>query len=202
MKLILFHQRITTLLKIISILGIISILLLFYSKFETKSLKLESSEEENSSKNTSITNYDQAQNYELTIQNSIFEGVNKDLRAYKIIADKAVKTSDYKYKLHYIEALYKLIDNDLLIYADRGSIDDKSKLLRLRDNVEIAYNNAILSGQAIQINLVSKSASSNTGVILRYNDSKITADSFVSLDDNNIVNFKGHVVAKIKISDF
>ena len=201
MQLILFHQRINTLLKIISLLGVISILLLCYSKVQKKPLMPEFFKNENILKNASLSEYDSIPQYELTIQNLVFEGINKDFKPYKIIAKKAMKTSDYKYKLQYIEALYKLAHNDLFIYADRGSIDDESKLLRLKDNVEIVHNDIMLSSEAMKINLINKLASSDSETTLRYNNSNITADSFASLDNNNIINFKGHVVAKIKVSD-
>jgi len=201
MKFLLSHKYQTNFFKIISSLGIISIFILLYTRLDIKHVDNPPLKEEIEKSNLGIAS--KKQNYEIIIENSIFEGVNKYLEPYKVTAHTAVKTSDNKYKLNQINANYPInTKKDLLITSKHGTIYDKTKSIKLKHDVKIFFEDLILNSNKVEIDLANKEASSNSVVDLLYKNSRITADGFISKKNSDIINFKGHVMTRIYISDF
>lgn len=199
MQLILSHRQMVSFFKKISSLGIITIVIILYIKFEPPKPINFPLAVDLMPTNLKISN----QNYEIILQNSIFEGVNKYLEPYKITADSAVKTSNNKYKLSQVSAKYHINNkNYLSIISTYGTIYDDNKSIQLSDNVKIFFGNLILNSDNIKINLLNKEVISNSEVDLLYRNSKIIADSFIAKDNGNIIVFTGNVMTKIHLSDF
>jgi lipopolysaccharide export system protein LptC len=200
MKLILSHRRKVSAFKIISSLGVISIIAILYIKFEPHKLTHTSASINSMPVNSGISS---KKNYEIILQSPIFEGVNKDLEPYKITAYSAIKTSTNKYKLNQVNARYPIDNkNYLSITAKYGTIWEDDQLVKLRDKVQLFYDDLLFNSDNIVINLLKKEVTSDVAMGLIYKNSKITADSFTSQDNNNIVVFKGNVRTKIHILDF
>jgi lipopolysaccharide export system protein LptC len=200
MKLILSHRRMVSVFKIISSLGVISIIAILYIQFEPQKPTDTSISINSTPANLGISS---KKNYEIILQSLIFEGVNKDFEPYKIMAYSAIKTSTNKYKLNQVNARYPIDNkNYLSIIAKYGTIWEDDQLIKLRDNVQLSYDGLLFNSDNIVINLLKKEVTSDVAMGLLYKNSKITADSFTSQDNNNIVVFKGNVMTKIHISDF
>lgn len=200
MTAILLNKRIISSLKVICILGVATIIFFFYSWSESK--KSNFIDITNNSSHKSNLKNQPKQNYEISIDNSTFEGLNKDLEPYKIRADTAIKIADNKYKLNKVAANYQTDGNDLLIQATEGVVDEGAKQVNLQDNVRILFNKLTFNTAQMQINLHNKDVLSNAPIEMFYKHSKIKADSFISEDNNNIIKFKGHVATRISIADF
>ena len=199
MQLILSHRYRISSLKIISCLGIIFIFVLLYIKFEQQKHTHTPLNTGSITSNLEVSN----KNYEIILENSIFQGVNKYLEPYEITANSAIKTSDNKYNLNKVSAKYPMNNkNYLSIVSTYGTIYDDNKLIKLSDNVQIFFANLILNSENLEINLITKETASESEVGLLYKSSKITADSFISKDNSNIIIFSGHVMTKINLLDF
>lgn len=145
----------------------------------------------------------QVSNYEIAITNSIFEGVNRDMQPYKISANSAVKMKDNLYKLRQINGVYKFSDDNLLIYANEGLIDDGIKLITLTDNVMFVFNGIKCITDKLQMNLLDKQVTGDAKVtITHHSNSLIQADKFFASGNTNIVKLSGNVKTKINISNF
>lgn len=140
--------------------------------------------------------------YEISIESSIFEGMDKDSNPYKVIAGSAIKISDEQYKLERITAQH-LINNDwIAVSANKGNINDRTKLLTLKEQVRIIFGEVILNSEQLQVNLADKTITGSSSVSLKYNNSKIVASRFISSENNNIIKFQGNVITKISRFDF
>lgn len=203
MQLALSHKRTVGFFKLLSVIGAIVIICTFYIWFRSKETTADGVEHFGEIKNKkSDSSNKQISNYEINIQNLLFEGFNKDHEPYKIIADKALKLPGDLYNLETIDGEYKTNRYNLQLHARKGKIDNNVKLIKLKDNVQVFVEDVIFNGEEIEIDLLNKEIISNISIQMLYKNSTVKADSFSSMDNNNIVNFKGHVKTKINISDF
>ncbi|MCC8418796.1 MAG: LPS export ABC transporter periplasmic protein LptC [Rickettsia endosymbiont of Glossina mortisans submortisans] len=141
--------------------------------------------------------------YNIILKDSIFEGVNKNLNAYKIKTERAIKESDKKYKLDIINAIYNVNqDQTLIINAKEGFLDEESNILDLKNDVKLFFDEIIFNTNDARIDLVNKNITGNSSAKLLYKNSSITSDSFNTKDENNIIIFKGNVSTIIDLSDY
>ncbi|QQV75130.1 hypothetical protein H6P87_00676 [Rickettsia tillamookensis] len=141
--------------------------------------------------------------YNIILKDSIFEGVNKNLNAYKIKTERAIKESDNKYKLDIINAIYNVNqDQTLIINAKEGFLDEESNILDLKNDVKLFFDEIIFNTNDARIDLVNKNITGNSSAKLLYKNSSITSDSFNTRDENNIIIFKGNVSTIIDLSDY
>ncbi|WP_347938818.1 LPS export ABC transporter periplasmic protein LptC [Rickettsia oklahomensis] len=141
--------------------------------------------------------------YNIILQDSTFKGVNKNLNAYTIKTERAIKELDKKYKLDIINAIYNVNkDQHLIIHAQEGVLDEESNILDLKNNVQLFFDKIIFNTNNARIDLVNKNITSNAPAKLFYKNSSITSDSFNTSDENNIIVFKGNVSTIIDLSDY
>ncbi|KIJ88798.1 LPS export ABC transporter periplasmic protein LptC [Rickettsia asembonensis] len=141
--------------------------------------------------------------YNIILKDSIFEGVNKNLNAYKIKTERAIKESDNKYKLDIINAIYNVNqDQTLIINAKEGFLDEESNILDLKNDVKLFFDEIIFNTNDARIDLVNKNITGNSSAKLLYKNSSVTSDSFNTKDENNIIIFKGNVSTIIDLSDY
>ncbi|WP_016916810.1 LPS export ABC transporter periplasmic protein LptC [Rickettsia honei] len=140
--------------------------------------------------------------YNIILKDSIFEGVNKNLNAYKIKTERAIKESNNKYKLDIINAIYNVNqDQTLIINAKEGFLDEDSNILDLKNDVKLFFDEIIFNTNDARIDLVNKNITGHSPAKLLYKNSSITSDSFNTKDENNIIIFKGNVSTIIDLSD-
>ncbi|MFP3120235.1 LPS export ABC transporter periplasmic protein LptC [Rickettsia sp. R2] len=140
--------------------------------------------------------------YNIILKDSIFEGVNKNLNAYKIKTERAIKESNNKYKLDIINAIYNVNqDQTLIINAKEGFLDEESNILDLKNDVKLFFDEIIFNTNDARIDLVNKNITGHSPAKLLYKNSSITSDSFNTKDENNIIIFKGNVSTIIDLSD-
>ncbi|GAA5252504.1 LPS export ABC transporter periplasmic protein LptC [Candidatus Rickettsia kedanie] len=141
--------------------------------------------------------------YNIILKDSIFEGVNKNLNAYKIKTERAIQESDNKYKLDIINAIYNVNqDQTLIINAKEGFLDEGSNILDLKNDVKLFFDEIIFNTNDARIDLVNKNITGNSSAKLFYKNSSITSDRFNTRDENNIIIFKGNVSTIIDLSDY
>ncbi|AFC71212.1 LPS export ABC transporter periplasmic protein LptC [Rickettsia australis] len=141
--------------------------------------------------------------YNIILKDSIFEGVNKNLNAYKIKTERAIKESGNKYKLDIINVIYNVNqDQTLIINAQEGFLDEGSNILDLKNDVKLFFDEIIFNTNNARIDLVNKNITGNSSAKLFYKNSAITSDSFNTRDENNIIIFKGNVSTIIDLSDY
>ncbi|MFA1688657.1 LPS export ABC transporter periplasmic protein LptC [Candidatus Rickettsia barbariae] len=140
--------------------------------------------------------------YNIILKDSIFEGVSKNLNAYKIKTERAIKESNNKYKLDIINAIYDVNqDQTLIINAKEGFLDEESNILDLKNDVKLFFDEIIFNTNDARIDLVNKNITGYSPAKLLYKNSSITSDSFNTKDENNIIIFKGNVSTIIDLSD-
>ncbi|QWB86661.1 hypothetical protein JRD95_00715 [Rickettsia parkeri] len=140
--------------------------------------------------------------YNIILKDSIFEGVSKNLNAYKIKTERAIKESNNKYKLDIINAIYNVNqDQTLIINAKEGCLDEESSILDLKNDVKLFFDEIIFNTNDARIDLVNKNITGPSPAKLLYKHSSITSDSFNTKDENNIIIFKGNVSTIIDLSD-
>ncbi|AFB24958.1 hypothetical protein RPO_03735 [Rickettsia rickettsii str. Arizona] len=140
--------------------------------------------------------------YNIILKDSIFEGVSKNLNAYKIKTERAIKESNNKYKLDIINAIYNVNqDQTLIINAKEGFLDEESSILDLKNDVKLFFDEIIFNTNDARIDLVNKNITGHSPTTLLYKNSSITSDSFNTKDENNIIIFKGNVSTIIDLSD-
>ncbi len=145
--------------------------------------------------------------FNLNMNNSIFEGLNKDKLPYKIKANVVTKQNNSIYNLNTINAKYNISNGDLQILADNGVLNEATKLFILSENVKIIFNNLVLTdltltSNKINLNLNSNIAHSQHPVEVSFKNSTIKASSFSTDDSSNIINFEGNVVSTFNLNDF
>lgn len=177
------------------LLGISVLFLIFWVISEKKREAIEGKFEVNEKSNV-------PKEFNFNINNSIFEGLNKNNLPYTIAARTVTKQSDNIYNLNSIDATHKLSEDNLHIVADNGLLDENTNLLILSDNVKVIFNNFELTGNKVNFDLNSNLASSKEPVEVTYQHSTIKALNFYSEDSNNIVNFEGEVVSTFNVNDF
>ena len=175
--------------------GIFVLLVIFCATYEKKKVVIEERLEVN--KNTHIS-----KEFNFNINDSVFEGVNKDNLPYTITARFITKQNANIYNLNTVDGIHKLSKDNLHVVADNGLLDDNTNLLVLSENVKIIFNNFELSGSKVNFDLNSNLASSDQPVEVTYQNSTIKALNFYSEDSNNIINFEGDVVSTFNVNDF
>lgn len=175
--------------------GIFVLLVIFWATYEKKKVVIEERLEVN--KNTHIS-----KEFNFNINDSVFEGVNKDNLPYTITARFITKQNDNIYNLNTVDGTHKLSKDNLHVVADNGLLDDNTNLLVLSENVKIIFNNFELSCSKVNFDLNSNLASSDQPVEVTYQNSTIKALNFYSEDSNNIINFEGDVVSTFNVNDF
>ena len=189
------HQRTVSFFKLLLIIGIVVIL--FFTYFFLTSLQTVEVYKDTNSKEVVKKN-----NYEITIFNTIFEGVNKDRQPYSILADTAIKIGEHIYDLEKVVAKYHLFDDSLNISSQHANIDDNNKFVTLQDEVKIRMSDLELSSQKIYIDLIYKKIFSDEKVVINYNSLRLEADNLSANANNNVIVLQGNVMAKININDF
>lgn len=141
--------------------------------------------------------------YNIILKDSIFEGVDKNLNAYLVKAKQAIKDSDNKYKLNIIDAIYNINkDQSITIYAKEGFLNEESRILDLKNDVKLYFNDVIFDTNDAKIDLVNKNIIGDSPSTLFYKNSSVTSDKFNTQNDNNIIIFKGNVSTIIDLSDY
>ncbi len=140
--------------------------------------------------------------FNFNINNSIFEGVNKNNLPYTITARVITKRNDNIYSLNIIDATHTLSEDNLHIVADDGLLDERTNLLVLSENVKIVFNNFELTGSKVNFDLNSNLASSEYPVEVTYQNSTMKALNFYSNDSNNVITFEGDVISTFNVNDF
>lgn len=141
-------------------------------------------------------------NHTLSINESIFQGLSKDLSPYKIIAQQVDKLTDQKFNLQTISGDYLINNNKLGINALSGTFDNTTHDITLSGKVSITYQDIKFSTNALEIAIENKEASTHEPVTLEYKNSQIESDSFEIENNAEIINFKGNVRSTINLDDF
>lgn len=197
---ILSYQRLSSLLKIITLIGISIVIYYIYISFKITSNDSKKSADSISGK--LVDKHDKSK-YEIKILNSTFKGLNDNLDPYQINTAQAIRTLDNNYLLEVINAKYAInSDEELVINAKNGILNEATQILKLHNNVQFFLGESTLNTQEAELNLLNKETSSNAGVLLFYRNCKLKANNFKSIDNNNIINFHGKVSTIIDTSDF
>lgn len=195
------YKRSLTILKIFSFLGICSVLYFIY--FSTNNIMNKVAVVANVTDDQKLLSKDDNTEYEVKILNATFKGVNEKLNHYQISTHYATKTLSNGYTLEEIDAIYEIKKEQLLmITAKNGIMDGKTQILRLINDVVLTLGDAKLKAKEVEFNLLNKETFSETGVILNYKHSQISATNFSATNDNNILNFTNKVSTVIDVSDF
>jgi LPS export ABC transporter protein LptC len=139
--------------------------------------------------------------FDFKIDQSIFEGLSKDLLPYRIISKTVFKITDNIYNLLSVNALYNLENGILTIKANQGTLNNELKLINLENDVRINYDNVEISSDIIEFNMNNKNAKSDSKVHVKYKNSDIEADKF-NTESTEIINLEGNVESRFKLSDF
>lgn len=197
---ILSYKRFRNLLRIITFIGILIITYYFYINLNV--FNNNSQKPINTTSKKLIDKNDKSK-YEIKILNSTFKGLNKNLNPYEINTLQAIRTQNNNYLLETIDAKYTInTEEELLINADNGVLDEETQLLKLQNNVQFFLGEGTLKTPEAELNLLNKETSSKAGVILFYKNSQLKSKNFNSKEDNNIINFQGNVSTIIETSDF
>jgi LPS export ABC transporter protein LptC len=140
--------------------------------------------------------------FNLNINNSVFEGYNKDKLPYQIKAKMVTKANNTIYNLNDINAQCNTGNGVLQILAQNGVLNETTKFFTIYQNVQIIFDNISLTSDKINFNLNSNLVYSDQPVIVNFQNSTIKASSFSADDSNNIINFKGNVVSTFNLNDF
>lgn len=198
------YKRTSNISKIFTFLGGVLILCFIYMKLQSPASNLQENDNttEGNLIDTIVDSEDNA-NYDIQILNSTFKGVSEKLNHYQINTGKAVRTFDNSYLLEKIDAKYKINPDEVLVVgANNAILNEETQILQLENKVQFTLGEGILKTRIAQLNLLNNELFSDTGVVLLFKNSKLTAKHFTSTDNNNIINFRGNVTTAIEISDF
>lgn len=140
--------------------------------------------------------------YGVSISDSLFEGSDKHGKNYQLASKSLVKTGEDLYDLDTIDGKYSLGQIEVDFKANKGKMDDSTKLLKLLHNIVIEYSGYLLTTDQMDINLTKMSAQNNQKVSILYHNSNIRADRFTLDTDSDTIHFEGNVLTHFKISDF
>lgn len=198
MQIVNAHNYFVGTLKCVSILGIILILLSLYIWHNQKYEDLTEIEQISQSNiDTTKLLYE----HQINVDNLLFEGVNEHLEPYQIFSTRASKTFDEKYLLSTVDLKYKINGNDIIANADHGLIDKTNMWVVLNNMVKVRFSDVILNTQEFHVDLQKQEIFSNVPVSVLLNSNIITADRFMTEHKNNIITFKGNVIAHISNVD-
>lgn len=140
--------------------------------------------------------------YDLSINKSVIEGADNKGKNYVIKSESILKSTDELYHLNNISGLYALSQISLNMIANMGTMNDKTKILHLKEQIALTYDGYILNTSELYVDLKTMSASSKHPVNITNNLSNIKANSFELDSENKTLDFEGNVQTYVKISDF
>jgi lipopolysaccharide transport protein LptA len=135
-----------------------------------------------------------SKNYSLSINKPIFEGVTDNLEPYRILAQTVDKNLENQYTLHEVNANCKINNTIINAKATNAILDDTSKLVTLKQNVQITSDDTVLKCEELKINLETQEAKSNSNIELDFKKSNIKADSLTLQRDKGTATFSGSVI--------
>ena len=195
------YKRSLNILKILSFLGICSVLYFIY--VSTNNIVNKVAVTSSVTDEHKLLSKDDNTEYEVKVSNATFKGVSENLNHYQINTHYATKTLDNGYTLEEINAIYEIKKEQLLmITAKNGIMDGGTQVLKLSNDIVLTMGDAKLKAKEVEFNLLNKETFSDTGVILNYKNSKISSTNFSATNDNNILNFTNKVSTVIDVSDF
>ena len=130
----------------------------------------------------------------LSLSNPVLEGLSKDNLPYKIIANV--------YDMTQIDAHHSLRDGLLSIKSKSGAFNETTKLFNLLGAVMISFNDLILTGEKIDLDLHSNLLSSKKPITVAFKDSTVRASTLDVDHSNKIIKFHGGVLATFNLDDF
>lgn len=184
--------------KILKYLFLLSGILVFISLFIPSFNK----EEDNFNPILKPVAANSSKEFDLNVNNPILEGLSKNNLPYKIIASVVTRHHSNSYDMSLVNARHELTNGYLDIKAEKGTFDEDKKLFTLSKEVVISFNDLILTGEKIDLNLYSNVISSHEPIEVTFKNSKIKATSFNTDNSNKIMNFQGNVVATFSFNDF
>lgn len=184
--------------KILKYLFLLSGILVFISLFIPSFNK----EEDNFNPILKPVSANSSKEFDLNVNNPVLEGLSKNNLPYKIIASVVTRHHSNSYDMNLVNARHELADGYLDIKAEKGMFDEDKKLFTLFKEVVISFNDLILTGEKIDLNLYSNVVSSHEPIEVTFKNSKIKATSFNTDNSNKIMNFQGNVVATFSLNDF
>ncbi len=140
-------------------------------------------------------------NSELMVNNLTFKSKTKDHKSYTIIASKALKLHNETYYINDIKAIIGAGDEAVNILANSGKYDDEIKLLKLQDKIKAQYDGYILKTDNLIIDIMTQEYISPSPVIIEEDDATISANSFRTREQQNIIEFEGDVKTIINFSN-
>ncbi len=140
--------------------------------------------------------------FSLSSEGNIFEGKDEQETDYKIFSEAAIKDKNEDYLLDLVSAIYFKNDGDLKIKSNYGKLDKDRKYLVLNENAEITFNDIYFSSNQIQLNIEKKDIKTKLPVFVKFKNSTITANSMLTKEQTEIIEFKGRVNSKIILQDF
>lgn len=133
------------------------------------------------------------QEYNFSIRQSTFYGVDNDLLPYTIIAEKVVKNTSNQYILDIVDITYILSDGKVVMQAHSAVMDAIKKSIVLNNDVNIIYNNVVLYSQKVTVGLDTKDIKSDDNVEVTFNKLKIRANKFYTNNIGKVIKFEGNV---------
>lgn len=138
----------------------------------------------------------------LSLSNPVLEGLSKDNLPYKIIANLVMRSYDNVYDMTQIDAHHSLRDGLLSIKSKSGAFNETTKLFNLLGAVMISFNDLILTGEKIDLDLHSNLLSSKKPITVAFKDSTVRASTLDVDHSNKIIKFHGGVLATFNLDDF
>lgn len=178
-------------------LGILVIAIILYKNFDSdRAIKNYEATEDKKLENIKRSNHS------LSISNSIFQGLAKDLSPYKIIAEEINKLDEHSFNLERIKGNYLIDNNKININAKKGVFNSFTNDITLNGDVKITYQDIIFSTKKLDIETEKKEAKTDEAVVIEYKNTQIKSDSFETKNNLEIITFKGNVHSTINLDDF
>lgn len=140
--------------------------------------------------------------HSISISQSMFQGLAKDLSPYKIIAKQVNKIDDINFNLQSINGDYLIDNNKLNIIANSGTYNNDTSDITLNGDISIFYEGITFNTERLSIETNTKEAFTDEEVIVNYKNSQIKSDSFETQNNSDIIKFKGNVQSSFNVDDF
>lgn len=140
--------------------------------------------------------------HSVSISQSIFQGLAKDLSPYKIIAKQVNKIDDVNFNLQNINGDYVIDNSKLGVIASRGTYNNDTSDITLNGDVNISYEGITFNTEKLSIDTNAKEAFTNEEVVVNYKNSQIKSDSFETKNNSDVIKFKGNVQSTFNVEDF
>lgn len=136
--------------------------------------------------------------YKIILRELVFKGVDQNANFYTLSAKQALKDSNDQYRLKYINMVYDLgSERSLHVSSQNALLDEKTRILDLKNEVKFFFEDIFFCGNEIQIDLIKHDIISNSSITFSHNNSKTTANSLSTRDNNNLIILKGNVCTTI-----